>query len=258
MLTEILELLHTLGKLISEFGPYVFGLVTMLVIVIFLFVVVIYLIKYISKDTKSNDSSDKLDYIYNELNSMKNNNLARSITPEKEQDIMKIYIRINNTLKHNCRELLIDIDADRVALYLFHNGTHSTKGVPFLKTSCICEYTRMGNSACHLIREHKDLPINILGDLVPDLINKQRFIVYKKDVNLVDAFISKIILNEEEKTCLFTGIFDTMNGELLGFITAEYNDVDHFEKSELKEKQDTLEEFAKRSASAMQIVSVLK
>lgn len=258
MLAESLELLHTLGKTINEFGPYVFGLMTMVIIVIFLFIVIIYLVKYVTKDSKKIDPDieSKLDMLARELHSIRGD--TNNIIAGKEQDVMKIYLKINNSLKYTCRELLTEIHADRVALYLFHNGTHSTKGVPFLKTSCICEFTKMGNNTCHLIKEHKDLPISILGDLVPDLVSKQEFIVYKKDISLVDTFISKIILNEEEKTCLFTGIFDSINGELLGFITAEYANIDVFEQKDLEEKQQSLREIAKRSVNAMQIVSALK
>ena len=242
MISELNELLHNLGRLINDFGPYVFGLVALLVIVILLFVVLLYLVKYITKGGNTKELTDQIALLQSQLNNLQGNNQnsvnpnAIKFTPERQENLMNVFLRINNSLKHTCRELLNEIDSDRVAFYLFHNGTHSTRGVPFLKTSCICEFSRSGYNAYHLIQEHKDLPISFLGSLVSDLVEKREFVIYKNDT-IMDAFISRIILNEEDKTCLFCGIFDP---------------------DDLREKQEELREISKRTISAMQVISALK
>ena len=242
MISELNELLHNLGRLINDFGPYVFGLVALLVIVILLFVVLLYLVKYITKGGNTKELTDQIALLQSQLNNLQGNNQngvnpnAIKFTPERQENLMNVFLRINNSLKHTCRELLNEIDSDRVAFYLFHNGTHSTRGVPFLKTSCICEFSKSGYNAYHLIQEHKDLPISFLGSLVSDLVEKREFVIYKNDT-IMDAFISRIILNEEDKTCLFCGIFDP---------------------DDLREKQEELREISKRTISAMQVISALK
>lgn len=263
MISELNELLHNLGRLINDFGPYVFGLVALLVIVILLFVVLLYLVKYITKGGNNKELTDQIALLQSQLNNLQCNNQngvnpnAIKFTPERQENLMNVFLRINNSLKHTCRELLNEIDSDRVAFYLFHNGTHSTRGVPFLKTSCICEFSKSGYNAYHLIQEHKDLPISFLGSLVSDLVEKREFVIYKNDT-IMDAFISRIILNEEDKTCLFCGIFDPDSGEVLGFITAEFNNVTKFDPDDLREKQEELREISKRTISAMQVISALK
>lgn len=265
MISELNELLHNLGRLINDFGPYVFGLVALLLIIILLFVVVLYLVKYITRETNNSSNKDLTEQIMllqTQLNNLQgvntiDHNQSINFTPERQESLMNVFLRINNSLKHTCRELLNEIDSDRVAFYLFHNGTHSTRGVPFLKTSCICEFSRSGYNAYHLIQEHKDLPISFLGSLVSDLVEKQEFVIYKNDT-IMDAFISRIILNEEDKTCLFCGIFDPDSGEILGFITAEYVNITKFNPEDLRQKQEELREIAKRTISAMQVISALK
>ncbi len=136
MISELNELLHNLGRLINDFGPYVFGLVALLVIVILLFVVLLYLVKYITKGGNNKELTDQISLLQSQLNNLQGNNQnsinpnAIKFTPERQENLMNVFLRINNSLKHTCRELLNEIDSDRVAFYLFHNGTHSTRGVP--------------------------------------------------------------------------------------------------------------------------------
>lgn len=255
MLSEVGGVFHAFTKIITEFGPYVFGLVSLLIVIIFLFFVVIYLLRSFTPNKNDNQDISLLikDAVHSELSHI---NLDESKNT-KEKNLMEIFLRINNSLKYTVRELVPVIDADRVAFYLFHNGTHSLNGVPFLKASCVCEMDKSGLATYHLVKAHKDMPISLLDDLVTTLIKKHDFVTYKNK-NKLDVVISKLFFDEQDKTCIFSGIFEMDSSELLGFIVAEYDFVEEFSNEDLKYKINKLRETAKHTSATMQIISALK
>ena len=160
MLSEVHEIFQSLGRMINEFGPFVFGLVAFLLIIVLLIVLLIYLAKAMSANNNnhSNDNNgDRIRYLEEELARMRGDKPTT-----KEKNIVEIFLRISDSLKHNVKEILEDVDADRVEFYLFHNGTHSLNNIPFLKASCICEVDKDGLAKYHLIKMHKDIPIGFM------------------------------------------------------------------------------------------------
>lgn len=263
MLADLGELMHGLGKLITDFGPFVFGLVALLLIIVLMFIVLIYLAKAISKsltqqgqnnNSNSNDVNEQLRAMREEIASLRGGGNFQS---KKEENLMAVFLRINNGLKHTVRELVPKIKADRVAFYLFHNGTHSINNIPFLKASCLCEIDDLGLAQYHLVKSHKDIPINLLDDIVVELIKKHDFVIYKNEKK-VDALIAKLFFDEQDKTCIFSGIFEIDSGELLGFIVAEYDTVTEFTENDLKYRLENMRETAKHTSATMQIISALK
>ena len=255
MLSEVHEIFQSLGRMINEFGPFVFGLVAFLLIIVLLIVLLIYLAKAMSanNNNQSNDNNgDRIRYLEEELARMQGDKPTT-----KEKNIVEIFLRISDSLKHNVKEILEDVDADRVEFYLFHNGTHSLNNIPFLKASCICEVDKDGLAKYHLIKMHKDIPIGFMEELVVDLLKKHNFVIYKNE-NKIDAFISKLFFDEQDKTCIFSGIFEYNSGELLGFIVAEYDYVSKFEDADLRYKMNKMSEAAKHTSAAMLAISALK
>ena len=255
MLSEVHEIFQSLGRMINEFGPFVFGLVAFLLIIVLLIVLLIYLAKAMSanNNNQSNgNNDDRIRYLEEELVRMRGDKPTT-----KEKNIVEIFLRISDSLKHNVKEILEDVDADRVEFYLFHNGTHSLNNIPFLKASCICEVDKDGLAKYHLIKMHKDIPIGFMEELVVDLLKKHNFVIYKNE-NKIDAFISKLFFDEQDKTCIFSGIFEYNSGELLGFIVAEYDYVYKFEDTDLRYKMNKMSEAAKHTSAAMLAISALK
>lgn len=255
MLSEVHEIFQSLGRMINEFGPFVFGLVAFLLIIVLLIVLLIYLAKAMSANNNhqsNGNNDDRIRYLEEELARMQGDKPTT-----KEKNIVEIFLRISDSLKHNVKEILEDVDADRVEFYLFHNGTHSLNNIPFLKASCICEVDKDGLAKYHLIKMHKDIPIGFMEELVVDLLKKHNFVIYKNE-NKIDAFISKLFFDEQDKTCIFSGIFEYNSGELLGFIVAEYDYVSKFEDTDLRYKMNKMSEAAKHTSAAMLAISALK
>lgn len=255
MISEVSEILHSLGQLITEFGPFVFGLVALLLIIVLLFIVLIYLVKAMvsGKSTTNDSTSEEIRELRHEIAILR----GGEVKSAKEKNLIEVFLRISNSLKYTVRDLVSIIKADRIAFYLFHNGTHSINNIPFLKTSCICEMDSLGIAQYHLVEAHKDIPISFLDDIIMELIKKHDFAVYKNE-NKLDAIIARLFFDEQDKTCIFSGIFEMDSGELLGFIVAEYDNVSRFEEEDLKYKIKQMRETAKHTSASMQIISALK
>ena len=255
MLSEVHEIFQSLARLINDFGPFVFGLVAFLLIIVLLIVLLIYLAKAIANNnnhSSTDDETDRIRRLEDEISRLRGDDKS-----EKDKSIIEIFLRLSDSLKHNVKEILDDVNADRVEFYLFHNGTHSLNNIPFLKASCICEMDKVGVSKYHLIKKHKDIPIGLMDDIIVNLLKKHTFVIYKNE-NKIDAIISKLFFDEQDKTCIFSGIFEYGDGELLGFIVAEYDDVTKFEEHDLNYKLEKMAKAAKQTSSAMLAISALK
>ncbi len=256
MLSEVHEIFQGLARLINDFGPFVFGLVAFLLIIVLLIVLLIYLAKAIttnnSNHSSSDEESDRIRRLEDQISRLRGDDKS-----EKDKSIIEIFLRLSDSLKHNVKEILDEVHADRVEFYLFHNGTHSLNNIPFLKASCICEMDKVGVSKYHLIKKHKDVPIGWMDDIIVDLLQKHTFVIYKNE-NKIDAIISKLFFDEQDKTCIFSAIFEYGDGELLGFIVAEYDNVDKFEDHDLAYKLEKMAKAAKQTSSAMLAISALK
>ena len=256
MLSEVHEIFQGLARLINDFGPFVFGLVAFLLIIVLLIVLLIYLAKAIatnnSNHSSSDEESDRIRRLEDQIARLRGDEKS-----EKDKSIIEVFLRLSDSLKHNVKEILDEVHADRVEFYLFHNGTHSLNNIPFLKASCICEMDKVGVSKYHLIKKHKDVPIGWMDDIIVDLLQKHTFVIYKNE-NKIDAIISKLFFDEQDKTCIFSAIFEYGDGELLGFIVAEYDNVDKFEDHDLAYKLERMAKAAKQTSSAMLAISALK
>ena len=64
---------------------------------------------------------------------------------ERVKNLMGIFMKLKDSIKENCITTMNKIGAVRIAIYLFHNGTHTTHGLSFFKMSCMCEKVVIGS-----------------------------------------------------------------------------------------------------------------
>ena len=257
-MSELVNTLQLLSETADKFGPLILSLTVMILIICGLMILMYLGIKYVNKVNTAQIQLQEA-ILKSQSNTKEIDENRYILSKEKSKNLIDTYLRMNSGLKFNCRDSLHTVHGDRMAIYLFHNGQHSTKGVSFLKTSCICEYTSKNVGAYQLMNTHRNLPINILGDLLEDLTHKEQFVVFRKDLNKVDAFISRVLLSEEEKTSIFVSIYDRTEdiNELIGFIVCEFNNVDECTDEELENNFKVLRGLAERSAIVLQIAQVI-
>ena len=74
------------------------------------------------------------------LNTIINNKEMNNYQLHEEKDLMTLFGNIHKRLIEDCREALEILNADRTAVYVFHNGSSSIHDLPFFKFSCIAEF----------------------------------------------------------------------------------------------------------------------
>lgn len=164
-----------------------------------------------------------------QTNKQKENDDNQNLDGEDyHKDIVGAYIDVNMALKDASRKTLSVLNCQRVGVYVFHNGNNSLHGLPFFKMSCIHEWTSRG---CNTLRgkSHTDMPLHLFNDFVEDLYN---YGVYKsQDVSksiIEDPSLQEFVEFSRTKALYLVAIKDA-DGILVGFVIAEFEDIDKFE-----------------------------
>ena len=164
-----------------------------------------------------------------QTNKQKENDNSQDLDGEDyHKDIVGAYIDVNMALKDASRKTLSVLNCQRVGVYVFHNGNNSLHGLPFFKMSCIHEWTSRG---CNTLRgkSHTDMPLHLFNDFVEDLYN---YGVYKsQDVSksmIEDPSLQEFVEFSHTKALYLVAIKDA-DGILVGFVIAEFEDIDKFE-----------------------------
>ena len=135
-----------------------------------------------------------------------------------EKDLASIFVKLNSILKNECRKVQTKLNADSLCIYVLHNGTVASHGLPFFKMSCICEWIRKGTGISSRLREHTNLPLTLFDKLISGLFNNGEFIIdgtNSKDSNLAMFMNGRKVLN-----CMCVAIYDNDN-KIMGFMAAE-------------------------------------
>ena len=204
---------ETIAELIYQFGPAV------IIVSVFLVLFITILFYIMRQQQKSNENIMKEHQIL--IQNLIEYNM-KDPTPlpcppsesKKEHDtkeIMNIYLKIKSTIKIQISQYMVDLQADRIAIYLFHNGTKAINGFPFL----------IANSR---IKQHHDFPVNLMTDFLKNLFDHKPICYYDdNDINSnmeEDPMFEKLISSSSNKY-IVKGIFDS-EINLIGFIIVEF------------------------------------
>ena len=195
------------------------------------------------------------------LNTIINNKEMNNYQLHEEKDLMALFGNIHKRLIEDCREALEILNADRTAVYVFHNGSSSIHDLPFFKFSCIAEFIARGSGSTSKMKAHNSIPIDLLNQIIDTLIRDGNFVHFKvnKNNNLSmdeTLFLNKLLLQGTEKTCILYSIYD-MENRCMGFIFAEFGE-DSFTKEELKEKKVHLKYLAEKLSPILEFSNYYK
>ena len=195
------------------------------------------------------------------LNTIINNKEMNNYQLHEEKDLMTLFGNIHKRLIEDCREALEILNADRTAVYVFHNGSSSIHDLPFFKFSCIAEFIARGSGSTSKMKAHNSIPIDLLNQIIDTLIRDGNFVHFKvnKNNNLSmdeTLFLNKLLLQGTEKTCILYSIYD-MENRCMGFIFAEFGE-DNFTKAELKEKKVHLKYLAEKLSPILEFSNYYK
>ena len=196
------------------------------------------------------------------LNTIINNKEMNNYQLHEEKDLMTLFGNIHKRLIEDCREALEILNADRTAVYVFHNGSSSIHDLPFFKFSCIAEFIARGSGSTSKMKAHNSVPIDLLNQIIDTLTRDGNFVHFKIDNNNNNLsmdekiFLNKLLLQGTEKTCILYSIYD-MENRCMGFIFAEFGE-DNFTKEELKEKKVHLKYLAEKLSPILEFSNYYK
>lgn len=138
---------------------------------------------------------------------------------DNTKNLMNIFVKLREAIKENCVNAMNEIGAARIAIYLFHNGVHSSHGISFFKISCICEKVAIGSGIRERMIEHTNIPINLFDEMIDKLITYDRYIIMNNEE--VQETNHKIFISADKiKYTQLIALYD-INNNMLGFIAVE-------------------------------------
>lgn len=220
-----------LSHYIDEYGP----LIVILAVFLLIFITIIGYVLRTNK--KSIESTVELNeqLVSSILTNYfeKNSKLLNSHEKHTQRNIVNIFMELNKTLKSACDRIMRKTDSDRTAIYVFHNGTHASHGLPFFKITCICETISKNSNTNIKISEHSSVPISMFDSIVTNLYhNSEHIINIDKTPDPAEIIF---LQNTKIKECFFIPIYDDDNN-MMGFVFNGYNNINETRDVE-KEKE---------------------
>lgn len=124
----------------------------------------------------------------------------------------------------NLKELL---NADRVQVYEFHNGTHYANGRSALKTTCTYETCRYGVSSCLNILS--GIPLSIIPTFIKKLLDNGELLVENLDDIKSTMPSTYALKNAMEIKSFYDVVIYNESGEPVGFVAVQFcNNVQKF------------------------------
>lgn len=227
-----------LSHYINEYGP----LIVILAVFLVVFLAIIGYILRTNQKSIENSSELNEQLVTTILNNYfeKNSHVLESHKQHEERNIVNIFMELNKTLKSACDRIMRKTNSDRTAIYVFHNGTHASHGLPFFKITCICETISKNSNVNVKISEHSSVPISMFDSIVMNLFyNSEHYI----NINETSDPAEIVFLHDTKiKECFFVPIYDDDNN-MMGFVFNGYNTID--ENRNVEEEKEYLVDLAR-------------
>lgn len=217
-----MENIGLLSKYIQDYGPFI------VILSVFLFVFILIISYLINTNKKTfNLNAELNEQLIKSLidNAFEQNSQALALKkPYDEKKIVDIFVELNKTLKTACEHTMRNTNSDRTAIYVFHNGSHASHGLPFFRLTCICETISKASNTNIKITDHSSVPLNYFESIVYSLYSDSQYrIITDKTTEAGDILFIK---DTKLKDCFFIPIYDDDNN-MMGFIFNGYNSYDN-------------------------------
>lgn len=147
----------------------------------------------------------------------------------KEPDIVQVFLDINSSIKEILKDIFDDIDSQRIAIYVFHNGVYSSHGLPFFKTSCVCEFIKKNCGVTKSISSHTGLPLQMFDTGISYIYKNGKISICNMDDESDEIvhdcpILAGMFRNNNIKSASAISIYDHDNN-ILGILMAEFTEI---------------------------------
>lgn len=216
------------------------------IIAVFIMVLLVMFIYILRSNQKTNNQliqqQQKLvDTLLSNKKDDNENTPVQNPTIVKEPNIVQVFLDVNSSIKEILKYMSDEINTNRIAVYVFHNGAYSSHGLPFFKLSCVCEIIRKNCGVSKRINVHTNLPLQMFDENISCLYKNGKMSIVDVD-NEEDEYVHDapmligMFKNNNIKSATGVAIYDHDNN-ILGILLAEF--------VELKDKEflDKVENF---------------
>lgn len=202
--------------------------VAIVVVAVFLVIILISVIAFIgvsfrrikSREKEQENRESQFETLLRETMEQNNKFVEMMINnnSNSQSGLFKVSVECGALIEEHLKHLYHVTKADRVALYVFHNGQRMLNGGHLLKMSCLNEYS-LSEKLLYSYR-HKDTPISQISVVCNALLEKGCWTC--EDTSTVeDPSLKQWIKAFGYKSVFIKGVFNT-HGEVIGFASAEY------------------------------------
>ena len=224
----------TLSQYINDYGPFIVILAVFLIIFL---CIIGYILRANKKYIQENSELNRrlIDSLLNV------NKYMEDKQPHyDEKNIVDIFMELNKTLKNECDQIINKTRSDRSAIYVFHNGSCASHGLPFFKMSCVSESISKYSNSNIKLRDHTEIQLNFFESIVSNLYNNSEYRIQLDKTSDPSDII--FLQNTKIKDCFFIPIYSDDNN-MMGFVFNGYNMTD--ENRDVKAEHKYLTELAR-------------
>lgn len=159
---------------------------------------------------------------------------AEAAKNNESVDVLSNYTKIAKAILPMLKRAKDDFGADRISAFVFHNGTHSSHGLPFYKYTCIQEIINRERNIPPRISEQQAVPLTILDEMtITSLAEEQGFIIDDVDaMGYVFPMATARLKRDSFASAVGVSVC-TDSGETVGFVFMAF--VDRKTKDELRD-----------------------
>ena len=200
--------------------------VAIVVVAVFLIIILVSVIVFIGVSVRRTkireDQYSKLLRETMEQNNRFVNLLISNLDDSKKDQsgLFRVSVECSSLIDEHLKYLYCRTKADRVAVYVFHNGQRMLNGGHLLKCSCLNEYS-LSEKYCYSVK-HKDTPISQLSPICTSLLDNGYYDCADTST-VTDTSLKRWVKLYGYKSMFVKSVFNT-HGDVIGFVTKEFID----------------------------------
>lgn len=244
---ETVEAISGVSKLVHEYGSEI---VIISVFILLLIAFCIFILKMVNKmfneissGTKNgnNFNQEIITKILDDYLEKKNQNDKKEKHDEienKQNTLVSGSSIASMTMNDASRIVMGKIHCDRIGVYVFHNGNKTQFGFPFVRMSCVNEFTMKGMSTTIRGLSHSGLPLHAFSNIVRCLIDNGEYIignVYDHGLVSGDEQIINFISGSPIQSIFALAINDDREN-IAAFTVAEFREAQNFSDHDFYDK----------------------
>lgn len=246
-----LDQISDMANLINKAGPV--AVILAVFLVLFLIIVIALLKGFMGSQKQLQEQNESLTKtMISQLEELKRSQAEIKADTRKnynEKSMVGTFVKLNKTFKMDCKTYAELVGCDRIGIYVFHNGAHSSHGMPFIKFSCISEWIKRGIGIGSHLTDYNSIPLAVFDDVIERLYT-YGFVIVRNDVedskenevNEFSIYTSSFSLDKDKaKTAVFVATYDSVEN-IMAFIMAEF--INRIGNEEIENCMEQLKEFS--------------